>query len=49
MVLTLIEYFLLGIIQDLLGGVFGLERGVNQYTNLFLLLLVYIVLKNSTS
>lgn len=46
LVLTLIEYFLLGIIQDLLGGVFGLERGVNQYTNLFFVIIsVYCIEK----
>ncbi|MCQ4833294.1 hypothetical protein, partial [Hungatella sp. SL.1.14] len=45
-VLTLIEFFLLGINQDLLGGIFGLVMGVNQYTNLyFVIISVYCIEK----
>lgn len=45
-ILTMVEFFLLGIDQDLLGGVFGLVVGVNQYTNMFFLIVsVYCIEK----
>lgn len=36
---TLIQ-FLMGLKGDLLGGIFGAEKGVNSYTNLFLLIIL---------
>lgn len=45
-ILTFIEFFLLGINQDLLGGIFGLGVGVNQYTNLFFVVIsIYFIEK----
>ena len=45
-VLTVVEFFFLGINQDLLGGVFGTIVGVNQYTNLyFVIISVYCIEK----
>lgn len=45
-VMTLVEFFVLGINQDLLGGIFGLVKGVNQYTNLyFVIVSVYCIEK----
>ena len=43
-VLTFVEFFVFGINQDLLGGIFGLVIGVNQYTNLyFVIISVYCI------
>jgi len=45
-VLTFVEFFVFGINQDLLGGIFGLVIGVNQYTNLyFVIISVYCIEK----
>ena len=45
-ILTVIEFFAFGIKQDLLGGIFGLVIGVNQYTNLFFVIIsVYCIEK----
>ena len=35
-VLTLYQYFVMKLTQDNLGGIFGVERGVNAYSNTFL-------------
>lgn len=35
-VLTLYQYFFQGLSQDYLGGIFGIERGANAYSNTFL-------------
>lgn len=35
---SLFQYFLLGLEGDYLGGIFGREKGVNSYTNLFFLI-----------
>lgn len=37
---TLVQYFIFGYNYDLLGGVFGVERGVNGYTNIYLCIMV---------
>lgn len=37
--LTFFQFFILGINQDLLGGIFGMVVGVNQYTNLFFVII----------
>lgn len=37
---TLFQFFALGIKQDYLGGVFGVSKGCNAYTNIFLVLVV---------
>lgn len=34
--LTIIQYMFLGYSQDNLGGIFGVEKGVNAYTNVYL-------------
>lgn len=39
-VLCFIQYFLLGKRQDLLGGIFGVQRGSNGYLNVFLLIII---------
>jgi len=39
-VISLVQFFALGIEQDYLGGLFGAEQGVNGYTNLFLLIVI---------
>lgn len=45
-VLSIVEFFLFGINQDLLGGIFGTIIGVNQYTNLyFVIISVYCIEK----
>lgn len=41
--ITIIQYFIFGIKQDLLGGIFGNETGANGYTNI----LIIIVLSKS--
>ena len=33
--ISLFQYFVLGLNQDILGGIFGVESGVNGYTNIF--------------
>ena len=38
-VLTIVEFFFGGINQDLLGGIFGPVVGVNQYTNLYFVII----------
>lgn len=44
--LTVVEFFLWGINQDLLGGIFGMVMGVNQYTNLFFVIIsIYCIEK----
>lgn len=44
--LTMYQYLAQGIRQDSLGGVFGIERGVNAYSNVFLCLIcTYMVIK----
>lgn len=37
---SLIQYFVFGIEQDFLGGIFGVQDGVNGYTNLFFLIVI---------
>ena len=37
---VLYQFFVLGKEQDLLGGIFGVGRGCNGYTNIFLLIIV---------
>ena len=38
--ITLIQYFLLGYRGDYLGGLFGVEKGGNAYSNIFLIIVV---------
>lgn len=38
--LTLFQFFVLGMRQDYLGGIFGVEKGCNAYTNIFLMIVV---------
>lgn len=46
LVLTMYQYFVQGISQDALGGIFGIEKGVNAYSNVFLCLIcTYMVIK----
>ena len=37
---TLYQYFILGLTQDKLGGIFGIEKGCNGYSNLFFIILL---------
>ena len=39
-VLTLYQFFVLGIKQDYLGGIFGVSIGCNSFTNIFLLIVI---------
>lgn len=39
-VVSLVQYFRFDILQDLLGGIFGTEMGVNGYTNLFFIIVI---------
>lgn len=36
LILTLYQFFVQGLVQDELGGIFGTERGANAYSNIFL-------------
>lgn len=43
-IFVLFEYFILHLNQDLIGGIFGIIVGVNQYINFFfVIILVYII------
>ena len=35
-ILSFYQYFMLGLEQDYLGGIFGIEQGCNAYTNIYL-------------
>lgn len=37
---SLIQYFVFGIEQDFLGGIFGSEKGCNGYTNIYFLIVI---------
>lgn len=39
-VVSFVQFFVLGLEQDLLGGIFGAERGCNGYTNIFFVIVV---------
>ena len=39
-IITLVQYFALGLRQDYLGGIFGTKQGCNAYTNIFLCLIL---------
>ncbi len=39
-VVSLVQYFGFGLLQDHLGGIFGAQKGSNGYTNLFFLIVV---------
>lgn len=39
-VVSLYQFFVLGLKQDLLGGIFGVERGCNGYSTVFFILIV---------
>lgn len=44
--MTFFQFFLQGVNQDLLGGIFGIVVGVNQYTNMFFVVIsVYCIEK----
>lgn len=37
---VMIQYLLMGKVQDHLGGIFGVEKGCNAYTNIFMIIVV---------
>lgn len=51
--ITIYQYFFLGLQQDLLGGIFGTERGCNAYSNIFFCILltlsINLFIKNKLS
>lgn len=42
--ISLYQYFILGINQDNLGGIFGISAGVNSFTNIYFCLITILVL-----
>lgn len=53
LILSFYQYFVLGLNQDYLGGIFGIEQGCNAYTNVYLCIIctymigMYIYKKSS--
>lgn len=46
LLISLYQYFIQGLNQDNLGGIFGIEKGVNAYSNVFLCLIcTYIIVR----
>lgn len=43
-VISMYQYFILGISQDNLGGIFGISSGVNSFTNIYFCLITILVL-----
>lgn len=43
-ILSFYQYFTLGLNQDYLGGIFGIEQGCNAYTNIYLCIIcIYVI------
>ena len=45
-ILTLVQYFAMGLSQDNLGGIFGIEKGANAYSNIFLCMICTYMIVN---
>lgn len=45
-IISLYQYFVLGLKQDFLGGIFGVESGVNAMTNIFLCIICTMSIVN---
>lgn len=43
-ILTMIQFFSMGLSQDNLGGIFGIEKGANAYSNVFLCIICAFVI-----